>query len=635
MFNPFRTLSLSAKFALSFSTVVLCILATMMAIVIPTWQNERLQSETDTIDRLLSNMEHQVRLTMHVNTLYNASYWEKLNLQMQNKLYAFFDAWDHSPVKNQQTLKTLLDQSFLDFPCNAVLMKEHQALYSPSGQLEANSIFFSTKTSLLEQWNVHDKTRKINICPAGDKEYLFVKKIPQSDYEIGLFCHTQTFLKSRSEFEATIGSMLKQSFQNLKNQSAGFAYMMWVDGSDKPCDHNATLRKSYDERASFYNTTCCVSESSPTDQPLTGSLKSSDYLKAAHEGKPIHHLLPKVDDPTGKLYPALTWVRYFEGSREYPFVLAASLYEEEIYSDLDPIIIKFLPAILIALFSAFGLGWLLFRGFTCKIDRLITVAKTIKNGDIKERSHIKGEDDIGLLAGTFDAMLDSLEENIHTLDSKVALRTLELEALLREKEVLLKEIHHRVKNNLSIIIALMQLKENQAQSEESQTLLIELQERIYAIELLHRQLYQSSSLKEIALNVYVQGLVENMRQTYATDEKKIRLHVSIAPVCLSIEQALSCGILINECITNAIKHAFGEQGGDIRIDFTCNDEICTLQISDNGKGLPQNFDLSSQQGLGMQLIQGIAQEQLQGALTYTKSPGVCFSIRFKKEVSTG
>jgi two-component system, sensor histidine kinase PdtaS len=341
--------------------------------------------------------------------------------------------------------------------------------------------------------------------------------------------------------------------------------------------------------------------------------------------------LPKLDDPSGKLYPALTWVRYFKGSREYPFVLAASLYEEEIYSDLDPIIVKFLPAILIALFSAFGLGWLLFRGFTCKIDRLLSVAKTIKNGNLKERSRITGDDDIGLLAETFDAMLDSLEENIQTLDAKVATRTLELEALLKEKEVLLKEIHHRVKNNLSIIIALMQLKENQAQSEESQTLLLELQERIYAIELLHRQLYQSTSLKEIAFDVYVSGLVENMRHTYATYEKKIVLHVNVEPVCLGIEQALSCGLLINECVTNAIKHAFDENGGIIEIGFTCKEGECTLSVHDTGKGLSEHCALKTPQGLGMQLIEGIACQQLQGNLHFENSDGAHFVIRFTQE----
>lgn len=631
MFNAFRALSLSARFAFSFSAIVLCILAVMMAIVIPTWQNERLKSETDTIDRLLTNMEHQVLLTIHVNTLYNASYWEKMNLQMQNRLHALLDAYKEAPTKESSTLIALLNEHFSGFTCNAVLRQNDQALYSTHNALEQNSIFFSTQTPLYEQWNVHDKTKKINICPAGDKEYLFVKKIPHSEYDIALFCHTQEFLKSRSEFETTIGSMLKQSFQNLKNQSAGFAYMMWVDGSEKPCDHNATFRKSHEEDAKNYNTTCCVSESSPTDQPLTGTLKSSDYLKAAHEGKPIHHLLPKLDDPSGKLYPALTWVRYFKGSREYPFVLAASLYEEEIYSDLDPIIVKFLPAILIALFSAFGLGWLLFRGFTCKIDRLLSVAKTIKNGNLKERSRITGDDDIGLLAETFDAMLDSLEENIQTLDAKVAKRTLELEALLKEKEVLLKEIHHRVKNNLSIIIALMQLKENQAQSEESQTLLLDLQERIYAIELLHRQLYQSTSLKEIAFDVYVNGLVENMRQTYATVEKNIGLHVSIEPVFLGIEQTLACGLLINECVTNAIKHAFDANGGKIDIGFTCKESECTLSISDTGKGLPKNFALERAQGLGMQLIEGIACQQLQGKLNYENSGGAHFAIRFTQE----
>jgi len=627
----FRTFSLSVKFALSLSVIVLCILAVMMAIVIPTWQNERLQSETDTIDRLLSNMENQVLLTIHVNSLYSASYWEKLNLEMQNRLHELLNAYRETPHTEKQALIALLDKNFANFACNALLVQNNQILYGTKGFIDKTTPFFSTLSPQYEQWNIYDKTKHITICPASDKEYLYVKAMPHSNYDIALFCQTKEFLKSRSEFESTIGSMLKQSFQNIKNDSTGFAYMMWIDGSERPCDHNATFRKSYDEKANMFNTTCCVSESSPTDQPLTGDLKTSDYLQAAKEGKPIHHLLPKVGEQSGKLYPALTWVRYFKGSREYPFIFAASLYEEEIYRDLDPIIMKFLPAILIAIFSAFGLGWLLFRGFTSKIDRLLNVAKTIKNGNLKERSHLVGEDDISLLGQTFDTMLDSLQENIQTLDTKVAKRTLELEQLLSEKEVLLKEIHHRVKNNLSIIIALMQLKEHQAKSEESQALLLELQERIYAIELLHRQLYQSTSLTDIAFDVYVKGLVDNMRHTYATDAANISLNVTIAPVTLSIEQALSCGLLMNECVTNAIKHAFDAQGGEIHVHFHCDHKLCTLIISDNGKGLPQDFHVSTEQGLGMQLIQGIATQQLQGQLALSNDTGACFNIQFRKE----
>ncbi len=180
-------------------------------------------------------------------------------------------------------------------------MQNNHVIYGTKGLLESTSAFFSTQFPQYDQWNVHDKTKRINICPASDKEYLYVKAVPQSPYNIALFCQSKEFLKSRSEFEATIGSMLKQSFQNIKSESTGFAYMMWIDGSERPCDHNATFRKSHDERAKMFNTACCVSESSPTDQPLTGSLKTSDYIHAAKEGKPIHHLLPKVDDPSGKL----------------------------------------------------------------------------------------------------------------------------------------------------------------------------------------------------------------------------------------------------------------------------------------------------------------------------------------------
>ncbi len=607
------------------------ILFVMMAIVIPLLEKERLENENHTIERLLANMEHQVELTMHVNGLYNASYWEKMELTMKNKLHDFIDAYQISPNTNEKELIFLLDTHFKDFTCNALLRHHQRVVYGTKGALPESSFFHITPFFEYETWILHDKTKHINICPSSDKEYLYIKALPKSDYDIAIYCHTQEFLKHRTQFEATIGSMLKKSFQNFKENSTGFAYMMWVNGAQKVCDHNESLRKSYDDKARNYNTTCCVSEASPTQQPLTGTLHSADYLKAAQEAKPIRHLLPKKDDTSGKLYPALTWVRYFKGSREYPLILAATLYEEEIYRDLEPIILKFLPASLVALACAFALGWLFFRRSTSKIERLLRVAKTIKNGQLKERSGIKGEDDIALLAQTFDTMLDSLEENIATLDAKVHKRTLELEHLLSEKEVLLKEIHHRVKNNLSIIIALMQLKEHHATSEESHAIFLELQERIYAIELLHRQLYQSNSLKEICFDTYMQGLVENMRQTYATGVANIVLHVKSEPHFLSIEQALSCGLLINECVTNAIKHAFDKKGGEIFIGFTCKEHHCLLEVRDTGKGLSETFSWASQTTLGMQLIEGIVRNQLQGELDYAVHHGTHFRFHFSKE----
>jgi|GEM_PF-584438 len=626
--NPFKSLSLGAKFALSFSAIVLCMQIIMLAIVIPTWQNERLSGETTTMNRLLTNMENQVLLTIHVNSLYNASYWEKMNLQMQNRLHLLINAWKESPKKEQATLISLLNEHFMDFTCNALLLHNNQALYGTQGTLEEPSPFFTTLFPTYEAWSIYDKTKRLNICPTANKEYMYLKKIPQSPYDVALFCKTKEFLKHRSEFEISIGSMLKQSFQSIKNQSTGFAYMMWVDGrSDRVCDHNATFRKSHDENAKHFNTACCVSESSPTDQPLTGDLTTAAFLKAAKEGKPIKHLLPKPDNPEGKRYPALTWVRYFEGSREYPLLLVATLYEEEIYSELDPIILKFFPAIILALGVAFALGWFLFRGVTCKIDRLLCVAKTIKSGHLKERSHLKGDDDISLLAQTFDTMLDGLEKNIQTLDENVAKRTHELEEILVEKEVLLKEIHHRVKNNLSIIIALMQLKENEAKHDESKQLLVELQERIYAIELLHRQLYQSSSLTHIAFETYVQGLIENMRQTYALDEKNIVLHVKVQNAFLSIEQTLACGLLINECVTNSIKHAFDTKGGEIFIEMRQKGKICRLSISDTGRGFSL-LNSPNRQGLGMQLIEGIVRQQLRGKVNIKTEQGTQIHIRF-------
>ena len=298
-FARIHAFSPSVKFGFLFSFIIVGMLVMMLAVVIPTWQHEQLKNETNTIEKLLTSMESQVLLTIHVNSLYNASYWEKMDLDMKNRLHELLNAWEKAPFQSQEKLMTLMQSHFSAFACNALLKENETVLYSTQNMLLPQA--FEKNSFSPETWHVHDKTKRINICPAGDKEYLYQKPIPKSPYTIALVCQTQEFLKSRSDFEASIGSMLKQSFQNFKNHTHGFAYMMWVDGSDRQCDHNASFRKSHSAQAPMYNTACCVSESSPTDQPLTGELKASDFLHTASKHEPIRHLLPKQNDASNKL----------------------------------------------------------------------------------------------------------------------------------------------------------------------------------------------------------------------------------------------------------------------------------------------------------------------------------------------
>jgi len=614
-------LSLSVKFAATFFGICVFLLVVMMAVVIPKLEKERFLQEAQTIERLLEKMEHQVRLTVQMNILYNTSNWEKIDLTIRNKFYLFLERAAQENTK-PEAFPALMEAVFGSFTCNALLFHNKEVIYSTQ-EVSSSPLFASVASREWETWKSLDKTKSINICPKSTREHFIAKPIGETGYALGVQCESDVLLRYRTEFEKSIGAMLKQSFKSVKQDSKGFAYMMWVDGGMEPCDHDARYRKIPEASPSQFNARCCVSESSPTDQPLTGTLTPAEYLHAAQTKEPLHHLLE------GKA--AITWVRLFDSKREYPFVFAITLYEEDIYGALDPMVVKFIPAGLSALMAAFGLGWVFFRRFAGAVERLSWVARAVKSGDLRARSGIKGEDDVGVLAETFDRMMDALQENITTLDAKVAQRTQELECLLGEKEILLKEVHHRVKNNLAIIVGLMQLKEQNAKHKESKALLVELQERIYAIELLHRQLYQSRSLKQILFNEYLDGLIGNIRHLYHAESRCIGFELHAQAVELGIEQALACGLVVNECIINAVKHAFSKEGGWVRIEFKMCEGECFLAIKDNGKGLPEGTSLSSQSTLEMQLVQGIVAHQLGGRCVLKSENGTTLEVYFSYE----
>lgn len=619
MFKRPPSLPLGVKFTLALLGICLVLLLLVVGILAPKMKEEQFKTETHTIERLLSKMEHQVRLAIKVNQFHSSSQKTNNDLRLQNHLQNLhLHALSHPSASLEQWIATL-DQEFQGEACRALLIKENQILHSTK-PLPSASPLLSSLTALPQgEWHSYLHPRPQGACPTSDKETLLFKPLGTTGYRVGVHCQSQDFISERRAFESEIGVILKESFQSIKEGNPGFAYMMWVDGSERTCDHNATLRTSLESEASLYNRVCCVSETSPTDQPLTGDLKAADYLRASTTQEPLRHWLDKEDDRGNLIHPAITWARKFE-TPAYPLILAVTLYEEEIYDSLGSVLLKLLPAILAALLGSLFLGILLFRRFTQRLTLLSQTAKTVKSGDLSARSHIRGEDEIGVLGETLDSMIETLEQDIQTLDSKVLERTQALESLLEEKEALLKEVHHRVKNNLAVIIALIALKTPKATSEESKTLLVELEERIYTIELLHRKLYQSKNLKRIEMKEYIQEIVHRIGELHETERLGIRIALRIEPLELDVSQALACGLLVNEALTNSLKHAFKKRGGEILILFNPRSKECHLRIEDDGVGFPKAFFLGREETLGMQLMQGIAKNQLQGRMECSNPP---------------
>ena len=204
---------------------------------------------------------------------------------------------------------------------------------------------------------------------------------------------------------------------------------------------------------------------------------------------------------------------------------------------------------------------------------------------------------------------------------------------LREKDLLLKEIHHRVKNNLQIIVSLINLQSRKVTNPEASCLFRDCQERIRAIALVHEKLYASDNLSEIQFSSYVQTLALRLYSAFKLNLGDIQLDVKVEDFSLGIDLAIPCGLIINELVSNAFKHAFPDPAQPEKKIGVWAAQLGNggyeLEVYDNGKGLPSDFDLKRVDSLGMKMIQLLVEDQLNGELIIRSDGGAHFVIRFK------
>jgi PAS domain S-box-containing protein len=198
---------------------------------------------------------------------------------------------------------------------------------------------------------------------------------------------------------------------------------------------------------------------------------------------------------------------------------------------------------------------------------------------------------------------------------------------LQEKEVLLKEVHHRVKNNLQVISSLFYLQQQRAEDGQIKSLLNESRSRVQSIALIHEQLYQSTSLAVIDLDDYLRRLIVALRSTYGAG--RVEIETGAAGVVLDLEHAFPCALLISELVSNALKHAFAGRTGKLwaRACRAADREI-VLDVGDDGAGIPESLDWRNTGSLGLQLVQSLVR-QLRGSIELDRSAGARFTIRFQ------
>ncbi|XGV94715.1 MAG: sensor histidine kinase [Leptolyngbya sp. BL-A-14] len=211
-----------------------------------------------------------------------------------------------------------------------------------------------------------------------------------------------------------------------------------------------------------------------------------------------------------------------------------------------------------------------------------------------------------------------------------------LQASLREKEVLFKEIHHRVKNNLQIVYSLLRLQRRQLKDQLAANALLESQSRIESIALIHEKLYQSEDLTQINLAEYIPSLIASLFSTYNVNSSQIILETQIEPILLDIDRAIRYGLIINELLSNALKYAFplvDQSNSWISVELfkQPKDSAVVLSVKDNGVGLPGHINFSKPETLGLQLVHGFV-GQMGGYLQMCCQNGTAFQMTFPQGV---
>ena len=200
---------------------------------------------------------------------------------------------------------------------------------------------------------------------------------------------------------------------------------------------------------------------------------------------------------------------------------------------------------------------------------------------------------------------------------------------LKEKELLLREIHHRVKNNMQIISSLLNLQSNYVEDEEAVKTLKESQSRVKSMALVHEKLYNSNNLANIDFVGYVKSLVSNLVYTYVKDPEKIRIKTEGSDIHLNMDTSVPCGLIINELVTNSIKHAFPNGMGEIIVKLDHSHDEFFITVTDNGAGFPEDLDFRNTKTLGLQLVNSLV-NQIDGSITLSVDGGTSFSIKFRE-----
>ncbi|WP_368028666.1 histidine kinase dimerization/phosphoacceptor domain -containing protein [Arcobacter sp. s6] len=601
-----KNIPISFKIGFSFLLISLFLLTILFILLIPKIEKEQYNNALLQTEKIVLLTKYQIDLVVDYFKYYNIFEKNESKIKISNqieqiKLKSEFDTKyiEKNLIEDLRNINT-------NYNCQITLSKNSENILNLKNDKVKKS--FDFKNTKYDEWE--NISLKNNLCPAPSY-YLFKTII--NNNELKLTCSSY-FENSYTNIENDVKEIVQNGFSLSENIHKGKIYLMWIN---KEIDKN-NLDKSLDTINNDNNQNYCVSKISNYRVPKSGELTINDILEVKNT-KNIKHKIDNKD--------TLTWISKIYENENEKFVFVLSAFEDDFINDINSPIVKILPISILALILSILFGYFLFKKWIKDIEKLSTTAKQVCLGKLNFRSNIKGNDDIGILGIAFDSMLDKIEDNIKTLDYKVEERTTELTNSLQSKELLLKEIHHRVKNNLALTINFIKLQKFKINDKNIVNALTSIENRVYTMALLHTKLYESTNLDSINFNIYINQLIKDIKTTFE-ENLDVSIIIDVEDIFLDIDQAMPCGLIINECVVNALKYAFIDNNGILEIRFKKSNSEYILEIKDNGIGLKKDFKIEELTSLGLSLVNSIANTQLYGNLEIKKEIGTHLIIKF-------
>lgn len=605
-----KNYSFTTKVVFSFFIMILIIYGIRTLLTVPKIHNENEKEVIEQITRTLMIIKNQFMII-----------GKSIGMQANLEVELTQEKIAHELKKNKELLNSFNNQELIAF------FTQNKLLESCSYKIEKEKFIFEklNKIKVFDESNFYEKwilveESTVSKAYRKSKNY-FYNFLLENKTKISLACSSGNLNPGHNSFEKDLKKHFHEKLVLGSTISDAKTALFWLNPEFK--DYETSFYSDNEEqRKQRY----VLSNLSNVENLPTGNLTLKQILQA-DEKKPIEH---KIDDKE-----VLTWVinLTLDTTKSRYFILVYSINKEEIINRNSEDLISLLNETLLTIAVSFLLIFLLFRRILKNIDTITSTAIKVNQGEKNIRSKVKGDDDIGILGQAFDSMLDLFENNIKTLDKKVEEKTQEITKSLEEKELLLKEIHHRVKNNLALTIGLIELQQEEIQDEKTKKVLVDIQERIFTMELLHRKLYESENINDIPFKTYIKDLVGVISRSYDINNR-VDVKIDMDEIALNIEKAMPCGLILNELITNSFKYAFCKnEDPKLEISIHKKEEFLIMSIKDNGVGLKADFETLNSKTLGLKLINTIVKFQLFGTIDYFYEAGAKFIIKAKIDES--